>query len=88
MPNYFQLINKSTDEAAILSDVDTKLWEHFEGAEPENNTCWYQGWYDVIGLAIAMGKDFEWCRENFTEYTAIIDYLDARYTTNAFYSPK
>ena len=88
MPNCFQLTPKGKEEPSVLAVVDTELWVKFEGAEPENNNSWYKGWYDCLGLAIACGQNWDWCRKHYKELIDIIDYLEANYSTNAWHESK
>lgn len=98
MPNHFQLLDRETGKPAVLQTVDDEMREHF-GAEP-SKTEWYYSWYDLVGYALAVGHDFDWCREHLyqpgdepanersTRGQEIIDYLDERYTTRAWYAPR
>lgn len=95
MPNCFQLCKIGGDGHAIpLQEIDTELWIHFEGAEPEENDKWYCGWYDTIGLDLAMGKAFHQIKENAIKWNrtekfiAVIDYLAEHYAARSWWEPK
>ena len=61
MPNCFQLISKTSKKPAGLSDVDDTMRKFF-GA-PKDEKHWYLEWYDTVGFALAMGNDWDQCRE-------------------------
>jgi len=63
MPNCFSLTRKS-DKAAgpvSLSKIDEELCQHF-GVQPDP-VKYYEGWYNSIGLQLALGRDFQYMRE-------------------------
>lgn len=82
MPNYFTLTPKGGSEPANLCDVDRALCQHLN--IPEHPRNWCRGWYDVEGMCLAMGKDWNWMRETFPEREAIITFLEANYNVNAW----
>jgi hypothetical protein len=86
MPNCFTLTRKGDAKPSNLVEVDEALCQHF-GAEI-HPTRWYREWYNIEGLAFAVGKDWEWMRENFPERLAVIDYLQEHYIVNAWYERK
>ena len=86
MPNCFQLTSKETGQPKKLAELDNEIRAHF-GAPP-HPTQWYKGWYDCIGFSIAMGKDWQYCRETFDGLDEIIDYLEERYTYDAWFEHK
>lgn len=59
------------------------------GAEPDN-LHWFCGWYDLIGFALACGKDWTWMRENWTtlgswpQLELIIAWLEANFESDAW----
>jgi hypothetical protein len=89
MPNCFTLTKKNADEPEKLSVIDTELWNHFEGSEPEGNKAWYKSWYDIIGLGLATGMSFKDIKGQITNPRTfeIAVYLDEHYISNAWYSP-
>ncbi len=84
MPNYFKFINKETGEAERFIDIDEKICEYME-VEPDPE-WFYEGWYDSIGLAAAMGNDWPKIRETFedTRLLPIIDFLSQRYDISSW----
>jgi len=87
MPNCFSLTRKSNPEAGPvkLTLIDEELCSHL-GVEvhPE---YWVHGWYNSIGLMLAMGKSWDECREIFKDSDVllpIIDYLEANFITDAW----
>lgn len=57
MPRCFQLISKETKQPEALAAVDDKICA-FLGVEPDD-VKYVAGWYDTIGLMIAMGLEKE-----------------------------
>ena len=90
MPNYFKLIDKTTEKPAKFVDIDEKLCVHM-GVEPHPKNYLY-GWYDFIGLGLAMGKTFDELRgfvhKDEQHIHKVIDYLDEHYVPDAWYQPK
>lgn len=82
MPNCFQLIQDG--EAVRLQEVDDKMREHF-GAPPDAER-WYEQWYDTVGFALALGKDWTEIRAMFAdcELDPVIDWLETNYTVDAW----
>lgn len=87
MPNCFQLFKKSEPTVACrFCDVDDEMCAHF-GVTPDP-VKYYLGWYDVIGLGIALGQSWDKMRDihkDWPEILPLIDYLEANYNTNAWY---
>lgn len=82
MPNCFTLTPKGGTEPANLCAVDEALCQHL--GKPVDPKHWHRGWYDIEGLALAMGKDWNWMRETFPEREPIIAFLEANYDANAW----
>lgn len=98
MPQYFQLISKQNGEPESFQHVDDQMREHF-GAPPDPKE-WYEYWYPVLmEWGVAFGKSFAqlrelhgqpaeneqpWQNEGRQRLLKIIDYLDERYTPNAW----
>jgi hypothetical protein len=95
MPNCFQLIDKTTNEPAVLNRIDEKI-AALVGlpCDPRN---WCLGWYDLIGFEIAMGKDLhsdeltKFIEDRYlpddvrkVEMTKILTYLRENYTSSAW----
>ena len=90
MPVCFSLTRKNEKKLAVLQEIDTELWTHFEDAEPKDNDQWYHNWYNCIGLSLAMGKTFDECfdRDYSERMLEIILYLDEHYTADAWHEHK
>lgn len=86
MPNCFQLISKNTKQPHSLQEIDNEMRVHF--GQPPDDERWLEGWYTSIGFALAMGRDFQWCRENLTFTLPIVNYLEERFTSNAWVEHK
>jgi hypothetical protein len=91
MPNCFSLTKIGEEEPTNLLNVDTELWCHFEGKEPDGNTKWYRYWHETVGLELAMGRSFEEIKEALPENTKmlpLVEYLEKNYTVRAWYEHK
>ena len=85
MPNCFQLHSKISGEPRNLTEIDEELCHHF-GAEV-HPTRWYEGWYECIGLSLALGCSFEQTAETFKDDAALVaiaEYLAKHYTAVAW----
>jgi len=84
MPNRFTLNDKETGKPEKFASIDDRMREHF-GAEPDD-TNWYLGWYDTLGLAFAMGKSWEQIEEMFhdDEPLQVIGWLKSNYDIHAW----
>lgn len=86
MPNCFSLTRKGEDKPTRLATVDEELCGLLE--RPVDEKFYVCGWFDSIGLALALGKTWDEQREIFKdspEAQKIITYLEANYTANAWY---
>ena len=93
MPVCFQLLDKTSNEPAILAKVDDALREAF--GEPPDTNAWLYRWYDRIGPQLAMGRSFDEvktiCIEGAAEFAswkplpAVVDWLEARYEARSWY---
>jgi hypothetical protein len=88
MPNCFTLRKKGAKELSNFSAIDEELCALL--GEPVHEKYYVADWYNSIGLALAMGKDWAWCRENFSgdKIQKIISHLEANYDSDAWYSPR
>jgi len=96
MPNCFQLRSKAEPTKLIrFIDLDEDLCNHF--GVPVHPDEYYLGWYDFVGLRLAMGKTFDDMRQylstsDHTEWSmkmlAIVDYIDDHCTSDAWYEVK
>ena len=96
MPACFTLTRKGESTPSSLQHIDDEMRIEF-GEEPDE-VLWLWGWYDTLGLALAMGRTWEQLREQFAEDPAeserinmsrrgmlvVIDWLDEHYIPNAW----
>lgn len=85
MPNYFMLIRKGESAPTLFVHVDNELREAF--GEPPDEDRWLYGWYDTIGLALALGQNWEQIRTVFSDcedLLKIVDYLEERFDTDSW----
>lgn len=84
MPACFQLFPKGSDEPARFSAIDDEMRKHFD-AEPDAKN-YYRHWYDIEGFGLAIGRTFDEMRKADTDGDRrdIIDWLDERYTADAW----
>jgi hypothetical protein len=61
MPNCFQLTKKGETGPMKLQQVDDLMRAEF--GEPPSDTEWCFGWYDGIGLMMALGHNEARCKE-------------------------
>ena len=85
MPNCFTLTLKGETTPAMFSDIDDKLREAFHQPPDPERYLWF--WYDTIGLALAMGKDWDWIREKFEDENlrAVANWIEGRYDADCWY---
>ena len=84
MPNCFSLTPIGEKVPASLQDVDNKMREAF-GAEPDP-VNWYENWYNIIGFYMATGKAPAEIHEDEPELSAILTWIETKYTVNAWYA--
>ena len=82
MPNCIQLTPIARTTPASFLKIDDEMREHF--GEPPSESDWLEDWYDHVGLALARGRDFEWCKANLSFKHPILEYLEARYHVNVW----
>ena len=85
MPNCFQLTLKGATEASTLSSVDEAICAHL--GVPVHPTRYVRGWFDCIGLSLAMGRDLAWIRERFSDdpdMLRIASFLEEHYQVSAW----
>ena len=96
MPACFTLTRKGESKPASLQAIDDEMRIEF-GEEPDPER-WLWGWYDTIGLGLALGRDWTQLREQFAEdpdesertnmfrrrMLAVIDWLETHYVFNAW----
>lgn len=85
MPACFQLTPKGSSTPAKFVDIDKEMCEHL--GVPCDPGQWYAHWYDIIGLALAVGKDWEWLREQYgedEELGPVVEFLAERYDAESW----
>lgn len=86
MPVCFELVSKGTgisDKPLTLIDEELAV----ALGEPIDECKWCRNWYNLIGLALACGKDWNYCRGIFNNpddpdgigMLEVIDWLEANY---------
>ena len=91
MPNAFQFIDKTTNEAEKFSVIDDKLCA-FLGVVADDKR-YYRGWYDTLGELAAMGRSFADMKTIYDtskdeELKKMLDWFDEHYQTRSWYSPR
>jgi hypothetical protein len=87
VPNCFTLTKKGEDKPSNLNQVDEAICKHFNA--DVSPIYYYKYWYTSIGLALAIGHDWEWMRGNFDkELIEIVDFLAENYTPCSWWEPK
>ena len=86
MPNCVSLFDKVTKQPVSFSEVDDAICTWF-GVKPDPK-YYYESWYDVIGLAIACGRELgsQELRDAFPKgvWHEIVLFLEKHYTSNAW----
>lgn len=96
MVNCFTLTRKGESKPTSLQAIDDEMRIEF-GEEPDPER-WLWGWYDTIGLGLALDRDWTQLREQFAEdpaesertnmsrrrKLAVIDWLETHYVSNAW----
>lgn len=86
MPNCFCLTKIGEKEPEKLSVIDDDIREIFNQPKDDKNYLW--GWYDVIGLYLALGKSFDEIYQliESDELKQVTLYLKERYTSDAWFA--
>ena len=84
MPAYFTLTKKGETKPSTFVAIDEALCAHF-GVTPDPN-LYYRSWYDIEGLGLAMGYDWNKLREINPNRKDIINWLEENYISDAWYS--
>jgi hypothetical protein len=65
------------------------MWKELGHTLPDPDK-WFRGWYDVVGLYLAMGKTFSeiYNMVKSDEMKEIVTYLDTHYKSSAWYEHK
>lgn len=86
MPRCFALTKKGENKPTKLQTIDDEMRVAF--GEPPDSSRWFRGWYNIIGLGLAVGKSFAQLKELFNddaELVAVIDYLAERYVSDCWW---
>jgi hypothetical protein len=93
MAVFYNLLDKVSGLVIPHAEVDTKMREAL-GVEPDDE-AWLQEWHNAFGIALAVGKDWDYIRDNYIDCgdshndddladweqaLDIIDYLEGTYT--------
>ena len=84
MPACFTLTKKGETKPSTFVAIDEALCAHF-GVTPDPD-LYYRSWYDIEGLGLAMGYDWNKLREINPDRKPIIDWLEENYLPDAWYS--
>ena len=96
MSNCFTLTRKGESKPANLQEIDDEMRQAF-GEEP-NKEQWLWEWYNEIGLGLALGRDWNQLRDQYSRdenddedsvlfcqrMQAVVDWLEANFTSNAW----
>jgi len=89
MPNCFTLTKKGETKPSTFVKIDEELCEFFNVRPHETN--WFRGWYNSIGLGLAMGYSWDKMREMFKDnpkLLEIVNFLAKNYDSSAWYETK
>lgn len=96
MPNYFTLTKIGESEPTPLAKIDEELCKHL--GEPVDPVKYVHGWYDSIGLRLAIGDSLQDIMAYYTErrkekddwyykaYCEMTEYLMNNYEPNSWAS--
>ena len=87
MPNYFALCKKGTTERVPFSQIDDEICAALGFIVDADKYAYH--WYDIIGLRLAMGQNFDQIieavsDEQFPELGNIARWLKENYTSDAW----
>lgn len=91
MPNCFSLTKIDEEEPTKLQEVDDDLWLKFTGSVPEPNEEWFRGWYDCVGLDLALGRTFTEIKAGYSVNSRmgpVVEYIEKHYTARCWYEHK
>jgi hypothetical protein len=89
MPNCFSLTRIGEKEPEKFAKIDEEMCREF-GVEPDP-VKFYNSWFDVIGLGLACGWDWEKIKEinkDWPEILLIIDWLEKNYVYDSWYESR
>lgn len=85
MPNYLQLYRHG--QPVAFQQIDLELC-NLLGREAHPK-YWVEGWYDIIGFALACGRDWDWIVDTAypDDYSGrkIVGYLREEFTINTWW---
>ena len=84
MPAYFTLTKKGETKPSTFVAIDEALCAHF-GVTPDPD-LYYRSWYDIEGLGLAMGYDWDKLREINPNRKDIINWLEENYLPDAWHA--
>jgi len=84
MAVYFQLTPKNDPKAKPVEFNIIDCWMCDWVGVKEDPDKWYKNWYNTIGLELACGKDWRWCRDNFENMDDVIDYLETHFDVSSW----
>jgi len=84
MPNCFTLTAIGENKPETLNAIDEHICKHFN--VPIDDKKYYWGWYNTIGLALAMGKTWNEMFDIFEDDRTleIVTFLSEHYTPDAW----
>lgn len=84
MAAYLTLTLKGENHPAEFQQIDNEMRKAF--SQPADTAHWLWGWYDVLGLPLAMGKNWAWLREKVEDENLLraIDWLESRYEVDCW----
>jgi len=94
MPNVFQLIDRKTNKPENFAFIDQQICSLLK--VPSDPRLYYLGWYDLIGLSAAHGKNWDQIEEGLCltndeedefskDYRVILKYLRENFDIRAWY---
>lgn len=88
MPNCFQLSRKGSPKftPVSLNTIDEELCKAF--GVPVNKDRYFREWYGTIGLALAVGHDWQAIKEKGLGDPTVVDWLAMHYDFDVFYMAK
>ena len=85
MANYFTLTKKGETESSKFNEIDDEMCAALN--KKPDTVKYYLNWYDNIGFALACGKDWEWCKNEFKDWPEmieVINWLEENYISNCW----
>lgn len=86
MPSCFQLTRKGDTEPSNLQHIDRCICQALD--IPFSEDQWAGGWYNSIGLLLAVGKTFDEILDMQLSNHRIVAYLAEHYTSDSWHQWK